>query len=96
MTDSMIGALPVGLDDNLGWLLAQACRAHGSVLERAVSGIPHGLRGFQALCGAVHESARNQAQLGRQLDIDRTVMVYLIDDLVAAGLVERTVDRSQK
>ncbi|RSM79862.1 MarR family transcriptional regulator [Amycolatopsis sp. WAC 01375] len=92
VTGSEIGALPQGLDDNLGWLLGQVCRAHGSVLERAVSDIPHGLRGFQALCGAVHGSARNQAQLGRQLDIDRTVMVYLVDDLVAAGLVERAVD----
>ncbi len=90
------GALPVGLEDNLGWLLAQVCRAHGSVLERALAGIPHGLRGFQALCGAVHGSARNQAELGRQLDIDRTVMVYLIDDLVAAGLVERAVDPADR
>ncbi|WP_229907538.1 MarR family winged helix-turn-helix transcriptional regulator [Amycolatopsis oliviviridis] len=92
MTDSAIGALPQGLDENLGWLLGQVCRAHGAALASAVSGIPHGLRGFQALCGAVHGSARNQAQLGRQLDVDRTVMVYLVDDLVAAGLVERVVD----
>ncbi|MEV7548567.1 MarR family transcriptional regulator [Amycolatopsis sp. NPDC089917] len=92
VTDSAIGVLPQGLEDNLGWLLGQVCRAHGFALERAVSDIPHGLRGFQALCGAVHGSARNQAQLGRQLDIDRTVMVYLVDDLVTAGLVERTVD----
>ncbi|EMD24752.1 MarR family winged helix-turn-helix transcriptional regulator [Amycolatopsis azurea] len=92
MTDSAIGALPQGLEDNLGWLLGQVSRAHGAVLASAVSELPHGLRGFQALCGAVHGSARNQAQLGRQLDIDRTVMVYLVDDLVAAGLVERVVD----
>ncbi|MFC9253409.1 MarR family winged helix-turn-helix transcriptional regulator [Amycolatopsis thailandensis] len=84
--------LPQGLDDNLGWLLAQVCRAHGTALANAVSGIPHGMRGYQALCGAVYGSARNQAQLGRQLDVDRTVMVYLVDDLVAAGLVERVVD----
>jgi DNA-binding MarR family transcriptional regulator len=90
------GALPVGLEDNLGWLLAQVCRAHGSVLERALADIPHGLRGFQALCGAAHGSARNQAELGRQLDIDRTVMVYLIDDLVAAGLAERAVDPADR
>ncbi|WP_410598545.1 MarR family winged helix-turn-helix transcriptional regulator [Amycolatopsis sp. lyj-90] len=92
VTGSAIDALPQGLDDNLGWLLGQACQAHGSVLEDAVSEVPHGLRGFQALCGAVRGSARNQAQLGKQLGIDRTVMVYLVDDLVSAGLVERTVD----
>ncbi|MGK3203361.1 MarR family winged helix-turn-helix transcriptional regulator [Amycolatopsis sp. MEPSY49] len=100
MTESVAapaaGRLPVGLEDNLGWLLAQTCRAHGSVLERALAEIPHGLRGFQALCGAVHGSARNQAELGRQLDIDRTVMVYLIDDLVAAGLVERAIDPADR
>ncbi|TVT33930.1 winged helix DNA-binding protein [Amycolatopsis rhizosphaerae] len=96
MTETLPQLLPDGLGDNLGWLLAQCFRAHAAALDRAVAGIPHGLRGFQALCGAVHGSARNQAELGRQLDLDRTVMVYLVDDLAGAGLVERVTDPADR
>jgi DNA-binding MarR family transcriptional regulator len=37
-----------------------------------------------------------QLALARQLGVDRTVMTYLIDDLVSAGLVERRVDPSDR
>jgi MarR family transcriptional regulator for hemolysin len=88
--------LPPGLEDSLGWLLAQCFRAYGEAMERAVAGIPHGHRGFQALSGAAHCSARNQAELARQLGVDRTVMVYLVDDLAKAGLVERIADPADR
>jgi MarR family transcriptional regulator for hemolysin len=84
--------LPPGLEDSLGWLLAQCFRAYGAANTQAVAGIPHGHRGYQALSGAAHCSARNQAELARQLGVDRTVMVYLVDDLATAGLVERIAD----
>jgi MarR family transcriptional regulator, transcriptional regulator for hemolysin len=88
--------LPPGLEDSLGWLLAQCFRAYGEAMERALAGIPHGHRGFQALSGAAHCSARNQAELARQLGVDRTVMVYLVDDLAKAGLVERIADPADR
>jgi DNA-binding MarR family transcriptional regulator len=89
-------ALPAGFGDDLGWLITQCFRAHVDALDRAVAGVPQGLRGLQALRGAVNCSARNQAELARQLGLDRTVMVYLVDDLVKAGLVERITDPSDR
>ena len=96
VTTTESAPLPPGLEDSLGWLLAQCFRAYGEAMERAVSDIPHGHRGFQALSGAAHCSARNQAELARQLGVDRTVMVYLVDDLAKAGLVERIADPADR
>ena len=96
MTTTEPALLPPGLEDSLGWLLAQSLRAYSEAMEHALEGIPHGHRGFQALSGAAHCSARNQAELARQLGVDRTVMVYLVDDLAKAGLVERIADPADR
>jgi DNA-binding MarR family transcriptional regulator len=96
VTQTASGAIPVGFEDDLGWLIAQCFRAHIDAVEHAVAGLPHGVRGFQALSGAANCSAHNQAELARQLGIDRTVMVYLVDDLVKAGLVERITDPADR
>lgn len=92
MPEEAAPALPAGLEASLSWLLAESFRAHMGALRAAVGDIPHGPRGFEALCGAAHGSARNQAELAKQLGVDRTVMVYLVDDLERAGLVERVAD----
>lgn len=96
MTPNEPTLLPPGLEDSLGWLLAQCLRAYSDAMESAVAGLPQGIRGYQALSGAAHCSARNQAELARQLGVDRTVMVYLVDDLVKADLVERVADPSDR
>jgi DNA-binding MarR family transcriptional regulator len=88
--------IPTGFEDNFGWLLAQCFRAHVSAMDRAVADFPHGHRGFQALLGAANCSAKNQAELAKQLGVDRTVMVYLVDDLEKAGLVERLPDPNDR
>jgi DNA-binding MarR family transcriptional regulator len=90
------GTIPAGFEDNFGWLLSQCFRAHLNAMDRAVADLPHGHRGFQALSGAVNRSAHNQAELAKQLGIDRTVMVYLVDDLERAGLVERLPDPNDR
>ena len=90
------GRIPPGFGDNFGWLLAQCFRAHLSAMDRAVADFPHGHRGFQALLGAANCSAKNQAELAKQLSVDRTVMVYLVDDLERAGLVERLPDPNDR
>jgi DNA-binding MarR family transcriptional regulator len=92
MPEDPVPALPAGLDDSLSWLLAESFRAHLAAMREALGDLPHGARGFEALRGAAHGSARNQAELAKQLRVDRTVMVYLIDDLERAGLVERAAD----
>lgn len=96
MPESTTPALPPGLDGSLGWLLGECMRAHLSALREALGDMPHGPRGFEALCGAAHSSARNQAELAKQLGVDRTVMVYLIDDLEKASLVERIADPNDR
>lgn len=88
--------IPAGFEDDFGWLLAQCFRAHLNAMDRAVAGFPHGHRGFQALLGAANRSAKNQAELAKQLGVDRTVMVYLVDDLERAGLVERLPDPNDR
>jgi DNA-binding MarR family transcriptional regulator len=90
------GPLPAGFEDNFGWLLAQCFRAHLYAMDRAIADFPHGSRGFQALSGAANCSAHNQAGLAKQLGVDRTVMVYLVDDLEKAGLVERLPDPNDR
>lgn len=96
MTDTALAPLPAGFSNDLGWLIAQCFGAYVSALEDAVTDIPHGRRGFQALSGAVNCSAHNQAELAKQLGVDRTVMVYLVDDLAKAGLVERITDPNDR
>jgi MarR family transcriptional regulator for hemolysin len=81
-----------GAPEDLSWLLATSFRAHLSALREAVGDLPHGARGYGALREAAEPTARNQAELAKILGLDRTVMVYLVDDLAAAGLVERVPD----
>jgi MarR family transcriptional regulator for hemolysin len=92
MPETSERVLPAGLDESLSWLLGEAARVHLSAMREVLGDVPHGPRGFEALCGAAHSSARNQAELAKQLGVDRTVMVYLVDDLEKAGLVERIAD----
>jgi DNA-binding MarR family transcriptional regulator len=75
----------VDLGQSLGILLR---RWHDAV-DLALAGVPHGPRGFQVLGAVVHDEPPTQAALAESLGIDRTVMTYLLDDLVAEGLVER-------
>ncbi|MCT9931101.1 MarR family transcriptional regulator [Planotetraspora sp. A-T 1434] len=88
--------LPAGLEVDFGWLLGQALHAHLTATKRAADTLPAGHRGYLVLSAAVHESARNQIEMARQLRLDRTVMVYLVDDLVKAGLVERRPDPADR
>src|SRR5689334_5348989 len=57
-----------------------------------MSSVPGGPRGFQVLTAAAQEEPVGQGALAQRLGIDRTVMTYLVDDLEAAGLVERRPD----
>lgn len=82
--------------EDLSYLLASAFRAHLGVLRGAVGNLPHGARGFGALAASADRAPRNQAELAKHLGLDRTVMVYLVDDLEAAGLVERVPDPNDR
>jgi MarR family transcriptional regulator, transcriptional regulator for hemolysin len=86
-------------DEDFGWALGVLLRAYRDRVGPALGGVPHGARGYQTLCEVARGQQPSQLALANRLGIDRTVMTYLIDDLVAAGLVERRpnpVDRRQR
>ncbi|GAB3254360.1 MarR family winged helix-turn-helix transcriptional regulator [Arthrobacter pigmenti] len=74
---------------DLGWHLGMVLRGYQSRFEEAVEGMPAGIRGYQILSTVIHRDAPNQQALGSHLAIDRTVLTYLLDTLVDAGVVER-------
>jgi MarR family transcriptional regulator for hemolysin len=76
--------------------LAVVLRALHRSMADVVGDLPHGPRGFQVLATVVHGDQPSQLALAEHLGIDRTVMTYLIDDLVADGLVERQPNPSDR
>lgn len=86
-------------DGTFGWHLGVLVRAHQGLLAGALGDLPHGPRGYQTLATVIDGDHPTQLALAGYLGIDRTVMTYLVDDLVAAGLVERQqnpADRRQR
>ncbi|HEX6336407.1 MAG TPA: MarR family winged helix-turn-helix transcriptional regulator [Jiangellaceae bacterium] len=89
----------VGNHEGLGWGLGVLLRAYHATVGPVLGDFPHGARGYQTLATVAHGKQPNQLALATFLGIDRTVMTYLIDDLVTAGLVERRLnpaDRRQR
>ncbi|MEO3868744.1 MarR family winged helix-turn-helix transcriptional regulator [Nonomuraea sp. B12E4] len=87
---------PVRTEGDFGWQLGVLLSTYHNAVTPLLESVPHGMRGYQVLSTAVHGDQPTQSALAAFLGIDRTVMTYLIDDLVEAELVERrqsTVDR---
>jgi DNA-binding MarR family transcriptional regulator len=80
------------LAGELGWGLAVVFRGYVKAADAITEGLPGGHRGYQVLSAAALDEPGSQAALAGRLGIDRTVMTYLLDDLVEAGLVERRQD----
>ncbi|MEV1292234.1 MarR family winged helix-turn-helix transcriptional regulator [Pseudonocardia sp. NPDC049635] len=93
-------ASPAGSgDEQLGWALGVLVRAYQAALGGVVADFPHGLRGYEILASVVEEPQPSQQALAARLGIDPSVLVYVLDDLVEAGLVERCpnpADRRQR
>lgn len=83
-------------DADLGWSLGVLLRAYQSALGTALGDLPHGYRGYQVLREVVRGEQPSQLALATHLGIDRTVMTYLVDDLVDAGLVERRLNEADR
>lgn len=84
---------------DFGWHLGVLGGAYQRSVVTVLGDFPHGPRGYQTLAAVVHDEQPSQLALATHLGIDRTVMTYLIDDLVKAGLVERRLnpaDRRQR
>ena len=84
------------LADDLGWGLGVVFRAYVTAAHDAVAELPGGPRGYQVLAAAAQSAVGSQLALAQHLGIDRTVMTYLLDDLEAAGLIERRPDPADR
>jgi DNA-binding MarR family transcriptional regulator len=84
------------LADDLGWGLGMVFRAYVTAAHAAVAELPGGPRGYQVLAAAAQSVVGSQLALAQHLGIDRTVMTYLLDDLEAAGLIERRPDPADR
>ena len=91
---------PIGCDDaladDLGWGLGTVFRAYVTAARAAVADLPGGPRGYQVLSAAAQGVVGSQLSLAQHLGVDRTVMTYLLDDLEAAGLIERRPDPADR
>jgi MarR family transcriptional regulator, transcriptional regulator for hemolysin len=81
---------------SLGWSIGLLFRAWQDGATAALDGLPHGARGFQILVTVAHDGPPTQAALAAHLGIDRTVLTYVLDDLVEAGLLERQIDTADR
>jgi DNA-binding MarR family transcriptional regulator len=84
------------LAEDLGWGLGMVFRAYVKAAHAAVADVPGGPRGYQVLSAAAHGAVGSQLALAQHLGVDRTVMTYLLDDLEAAGLIERRPDPADR
>ena len=81
---------------DLGWNLSVLFHNYLKRANEAFADLPGGPRAYQLLASAEREPTKSQLDHARRLGIDRTMMTYLIDDLVAAGLVERHTDSADR
>jgi MarR family transcriptional regulator, transcriptional regulator for hemolysin len=89
----------ISAGDDFGWALGVLQRTYREAVTPVLGDVPHGPRGYQTLAEVVFHEQPSQLALANHLGIDRTVMTYLVDDLEAAGLVERRpnpADRRQR
>jgi len=76
--------------ERLGYLLKHASLRHAELIAAAMR--PHGITGRQCavLVAIDDQEPQSQQEVARRLDLDRTTMVALIDELEAKGLVSRS------
>ncbi|TCO51642.1 DNA-binding MarR family transcriptional regulator [Kribbella antiqua] len=84
------------VESDLGWALGVVFRRYAKAAAAALADVPGGPRGYQVLATVTAEGPRRQLDLAAQLDVDRTVMTYLLDDLEKAGLVQRQADPADR
>jgi DNA-binding MarR family transcriptional regulator len=83
-------------DGDLGWALGAVLRSYLHATREALVALPGGLRGYLVLAVSGRGEPSSQLALAQHLGVDRTVMTYLLDDLEAAGLVERRPDPADR
>ncbi|ADG79680.1 Transcriptional regulator, MarR family OS=Tsukamurella paurometabola (strain ATCC 8368 / DSM/ CCUG 35730 / CIP 100753 / JCM 10117 / KCTC 9821 / NBRC 16120/ NCIMB 702349 / NCTC 13040) OX=521096 GN=Tpau_3088 PE=4 SV=1 [Tsukamurella paurometabola] len=74
---------------DFGWSLGVLNKAYADEVAPILERLPRGVRGYQTLYAAATYDLPTQLALAEYLMIDKSVMPYVVDDLVAAGLVTR-------
>ncbi|MDL5158537.1 MarR family winged helix-turn-helix transcriptional regulator [Actinomycetospora termitidis] len=87
---------PRQVESDLGWALGRVARAHLRTAQTVMGGLPGGPRGYQVLAAVARGEPASQLALARKLGVDRTVMTYLLDEIQAAGLIERRPDPADR
>jgi DNA-binding MarR family transcriptional regulator len=90
--DPVVSDCTAALAGDLGWGLGVVFRGYVAAARAAISDVPGGPRGYQILSAAAKGTVGSQLALAQHLGVDRTVMTYLLDDLEAAGLIQRRPD----
>ncbi len=97
MSNSTTAAQPnTSPQEDFGWTLGVLVRNYQNASTAAMGAFPHGARGYQVLVAVASGEQPNQLALAQHLGIDRTVMTYLVDDFVRAGLVERQLNPADR
>lgn len=94
--DAYASSVPDASPPDLAWALAVISRALTRRSVDAIADVPGGGRGYLVLSAISTGRPRSQLALAHQLGVDRTVMTYLLDDLEAAGLLERRADPADR
>lgn len=91
-----VGCAAVAEPGDLGWALATVLRAHVRAAELVLSDLPGGARAYRLLAAVAQQRLPSQLALAEAVGLDRTVVTYLLDGLVTAGLVERRADPADR
>ena len=78
-----------------GWLLARASHALAAAVAAGLRDLGLSLRGYVLLQAALERPMPQQALAGAT-GLDKTTMVVTVDELAAAGLVERRPDPADR
>ena len=81
---------------DLGWALTTVLRAYVHAADRVLEDLPGGSRAFRLLVAVARDHLPSQLAVAHSAGLDRTVVTYLLDDLAAAGLVERQPDPADR
>ncbi|HEY2666448.1 MAG TPA: MarR family winged helix-turn-helix transcriptional regulator [Actinomycetota bacterium] len=84
------------MTEDLGWALGVVFRGYVAAAKAVLAEVPGGPRGYQVIAAAARSEVGSQLALAHHLGIDRTVMTYMLDDLEAAGLIERRHDPADR
>ncbi|MFF5147635.1 MarR family winged helix-turn-helix transcriptional regulator [Streptomyces sp. NPDC013157] len=92
MTASPSSANGAGLESELGWAIRMVSSTFGRMATSSVADLPGGPRGYLVLVALAHGEPPSQLALAQQVNLDRTVVTYLLDDLEARQMITRKPD----